>query len=119
VPIVAYEPRRHGAFVYTAFARGSGEPPETLDALIDNDARIAVLEGPSDRDLFIGFAITTGDQQVAWAYVKPLARRQGLAKALVQHLGVNLDRPVTALFPAPAVKQLRRRGYQITLQEAE
>jgi hypothetical protein len=121
VPIVAYQPREHGAFVYSFFAAGSGEPRETLDALFDSGARWAVLVSPNDPDTFAAFAVVMpAPQTVAWVHTKwqppekPQARRRGFAKALLRHLGVQLDQPVTALYWSPAIPQLRRRGYVIT-----
>lgn len=122
MPLVPFNSRAHGSFVYSAFAYGSGETRETLDRLFDEGAKCVVLTGHNDPTWLVGFAIIIGDPQtVVWTYVRLKAerdsdipaRRNGFAKAMLTALGTDLDAPITALFWAPAINGLRRRGFVI------
>lgn len=122
MPIKDYSPKDHGAFVYSYFRDGARQPLETLDDLIDSGARIAVFEVSSDapQNTYAGFAIVTPDPQtVVWVHVKPAARNEGLARTLLEYLGINLSARVNALFWSPYVPKLKRRGYKISLVEVD
>jgi len=125
--IVPYDPDVHRRFVFSAWCGGAGEPFERLHRILRDGARCAVrvgnknqpvLIGGQNRILIMGCAIIAAPQTVVWAYTKARLVHQGIMKALLEHLGVDRSRPITALFWSPlaqeSVDQMNARGWQIT-----
>jgi hypothetical protein len=115
VPIAAFDRRKHGAYVYSYFAMGSGEPRERLDDLFEAGARCEVAfkaDAAPPKDL-AAFAIVSADGTVVWCHTKPPGRKRGLMRALLANLGVDIEKPMTAMFWSPAIPQMRRRGFVI------
>jgi hypothetical protein len=114
--IVAYDPALHRRFVFSAWCHGSGETFETLHRLMRGGARCAVRVADRNGRLYYAFAIAAGPQTVAWAYTKEALRGQGMMRSLLEHLGVDVNAPMLALFHAPAADALRDKGWPISYE---
>ncbi len=115
--IVPYDPDLHRRFVFSAWCGGAGEPFDRLHRLFREGARCAVRVGETNEALFYGYAIVAAaPQTLVWAYTKEKLRGQGIMRALLQHLGVDVKAPMVALFHAPAFDALIAKGWPITYQ---
>jgi ribosomal protein S18 acetylase RimI-like enzyme len=56
-----------------------------VDRCLDRQrTRVLCAHVPADADALLGFAVFEGDQTIHFVYVRPDARRMGLAKAMLQ-----------------------------------
>lgn len=124
MPIVPLAPE-HERFVYSSWCAGAGEPRAVLSDLLANGARLVVLTG-RDPDLLIGWAAAfrpPRQQLVVWAYTRATAgsasRGLGVMRALLAELGVDVKKPMVALFDSPACQGLIRKGWPITVAVKE
>ncbi len=114
--IVPFDPELHRRFVFSAWCGGAGEPFDRLHRLFREGARCAVRIGETNAKLFYAYAIVLGPQQLVWAYTKEALRGQGIMRALLGHLGVDVHAPMTALFRSPSADALIGKGWPITYQ---
>jgi hypothetical protein len=115
--IVPFDPELHARFVFSAWCNGSGETFERLHRLLRTGARAAVKVGSTNRNVFMGWAVVTDPQTVAWVYTKDRLRGSGIMSRLLEHLGVDLEQPMTALFWSPACDGLIGNGWPIVYAE--
>jgi hypothetical protein len=117
--IVPYDPDLHRRFVFSAWCAGAGEPWEVLHRLLRAGARCAVWVGTTNPALFMAYAVVMPERQtVVWAYTKERLRGQGIMRALLEHLGVRCQWPITVLFWSPVAEALIEGGWQIVRGEA-
>jgi hypothetical protein len=121
MPIVPLAPE-HERFVYSSWCAGAGEPRIVLEGLLARGARCVVLTGARDPGLLVGWAAAMPaphQQYVVWAYTRATAggasRGRGVMRALLGELGVDVTKPMTALFDSPACQGLVRKGWPITV----
>jgi len=111
--IVPFDPELHARFVFSAWCAGSGEPFERLHGLLRRGARCAVRVGQLNRDIYMGYAVVDGPQTVIWCYTKEKLRAKGIMRDLLDHLGVDIAKPIRALFWSPVADALVRKGWPL------
>ena len=77
---------------------------------------VVVAATPDDTEA-LGWLCHDGTDRVAWMYVKPYARRAGVARALLEHAKVHrvCEAPFvpTKLFDKPFHEVTRAKGYAV------
>lgn len=112
--IVPYDRENHEAFVASALTAGAGRGRSVLRALVIAEVPIAVRVGNKNPNLCMGFAIVPGRQRVVWCYTKEKLRGKGIMTELLEHLGIDIHKPIIAQWRSPACDTLIKRGWPIT-----
>lgn len=88
----------------------------------DNPAGCWVAVVPDDNDLFIGFLLSPGPQQVTFCYVKYSLRRMWVGARLAAAAGIDMARPVAVSIWTPNASRMAAAGkplYPAIPKEAE
>ncbi len=76
--------------------------------------RYLVACEPETPDEVMGFIVAGLEGAVAWVQVKAQYRRKGVARALLNHCGVQPGKVLTPFLPGGALNaQLREKGYRL------
>lgn len=87
-----------------------------------NPAGCWVAVVPDDHDLFIGFLLSPGSQQITFAYVKYSLRRMWVGARLAAAAGIDMAKPVAVSIWTPNASRMAAAGkplYPAIPKEAE
>lgn len=125
-----FDPDRHSAFVYSEVRRAAMKFPYSLPGVLEHVmqhrlselVRRAITVNPrgslvavadDDPDLFLGFVVSPGPQQICFAYTKYALRHQGICTETCAALGVDLSLPTSVQIWSPAASRIAAAGYRI------
>jgi hypothetical protein len=90
---------------------GDATASRMLVTLLARDGwSVTIACAPGVEDEILGYVVHhRGPQTVAWICVKAMFQHLGIAKALLAHVGVDLERPVNAVFATKAALDEARK----------